>query len=801
MISGTFLNINHLTCTLISGEVLFKEIAFDLNPTETLLIEGGSGMGKTTLLMGIKGIFSPHKIFTGSITYNSLPMDGQHEREVGLILQNPHSQMISTLVHEELISGCPDLHGETVSLFCRDVTSFDGQMDASEAMEMKGGSLLPQEKEAVCFFQETVSRLGIGHLLNRSVRHLSAGEKHLVAIGAAAMMRSRLLLMDEPFLYLDQANIRRLLSYIGYLKERGIAQIITSHPGVVDHSHFDHTLSIAKPPRFQHSESFKGNELGTTDLAGISKSAITLDRVSYAHENGGPIVEELSLHIPSGTELWIAGENGSGKTTLLGLLSKARVPDEGSVSHTKMDLQTKGEHLEQKAVGAMGEDIMERQGQRGKKSLNSLLTLLMITQNPDRFFFSPQIFHEMKSALLGKKGADHPLTRAQHRQIEAVLDRVGLKGKETATPFSLSFGEKIRLAAAQAWLLRPDFIFVDDILGFLDPEERIFLIDFLRRCKDSLGCGLIFTSSRGVYRENETVPLISLERIHTWESSRINEHDLTSVTPNHENSVSDSTVKAHGCCPAPPDHENDIGVFTIKQGHSTISRSEKKKTTMRQSRPLWKRILRWLRLPALEYMVGNSWLHRASPMVKMALAILFWAAIYKTADPWFPAIGALLVLYYLSGGMGIRRFMSDSLFFLFQTALFTLFLPLFRWHLQAAGEGFLAGVRVWFFFIPVIVMMRTTTVAQWLESFGRLISRRKKRAVGIAMGLLPVLMGDARELLHAQKHKGYLPNRRDLLNPRRFFYGLKSIFIPLLIMMEESAELAGLAVKLRGHDE
>ena len=771
------LNVDNLTCTLANGEILFNGLSFNLKPAETLLIEGGSGMGKSSLLMGIKGLFSTQKIFTGTLTYDNRPMDETREKQIGLVLQNPHAQMISTLVWEELISGRPDLSNATVMHTIHDKPpggtnheSFDAVMPCNSSQrDCDSRSSSPSHVPSL--LEQTISILGIEHLLEKPVRHLSAGEKHLVAIGAAAMMRPSILLMDEPFLYLDQKNITKVISYIHCLKQNGIAQIITSHPGVVDHAIFNKTFSMAQPPRFRHSD----EKTKPPCPPHPAKSTIELNHVSYTHENGTPILNQFSLILESGKELWITGENGSGKTTLLSLLSKAREPDEGRVCHccnTRRADMAMGKDIESGHVGSSNRAKHEKSPEtcpddEGHRKRNStLLKFQMITQNPDRFFFAPQLIHEMKAAMLGKKGADQPLTAAQQKSIKTLLHRVGLKGKEKITPLSLSFGEKIRLAAAQAWLLQPDFIFVDDILGFLDPDERIFLMDFLRQCRDHHGCGLIFTSSRGIYRENDETPLISLEpsSLHDLETS----HNLVT---------------------------RDMAI------HSSTSFTRKKPKKKEPSRPFWKRFFRWMRLPAFEYVVGNSWLHKANPMVKMGMAVLFWATLYKAGDGWFPIIGLLISFYYLSGGMGTKRLLADSRFFLLQTALFTLFMPLFRWDVHAAKEGMLAGIRVWLFFIPVIVMMRTTTVAQWLESFGRMISKRKKRAVGIAMGLLPVLMNDAKEILHAQKHKGYLPQRRDFFKPKQLFYGLKSLFIPLLIMMEESAELAGLAVKLRGHDE
>ena len=196
---------------------------------------------------------------------------------------------------------------------------------------------------------------------------------------------------------------------------------------------------------------------------------------------------------------------------------------------------------------------------------------------------------------------------------------------------------------------------------------------------------------------------------------------------------------------------------------------------------MWKKILKAFKTPAFDYVAGASPLHRASPLVKMAISMLCWFLIYKTGVPGYPALAGALFLYYMLTGLGSGHFWADSRFFLLQALVFTLFMPLFRWDLAAAGEGALAGVRVWLFFVPVMVMMRTTTVGEWMALFSRILSREKNMAVGIAFGLLPCITADAREILHLQGQKGLLPVKRDLFYPSRLGVGLKSVFIPLLI--------------------
>jgi energy-coupling factor transport system ATP-binding protein len=665
------LEVQSLECRIAKGDCLFKEISFSLEPGESVMIEAGSGRGKSSLLFCIKGIFQGEKQYFGTLLLDQIPLDEKGRQGIGLVLQNPHSQMISTLVTEEL---------------------------------RFGSTRKPDQKEEM--YARTVEILGLGPLLHKPVRTLSSGQKHLVAIGAAGIMNHRVLLMDEPFLYLDQENISKVLAYIHFLRTLGTGVVVTSHPRVVAPDHFDRVLGLGHPKKFP-----PGPVPGTEKAPGRDarqRSAITLKDTGFAHGET-TIVSHLDLEVKPGEELWISGENGSGKTTLLKILSGETEPDYGSV--TQQDR----------------------------------LRISTITQNPDRSFFEPTVEKEMIAGLR-KKNREIPLTQGEKKKITAVLDRVGLAGKQEISPFRLSFGEKVFLGAAQAWMLCPDFIFVDDILGFLDARERVLLLAFLRELKQQTGCGLVFTSSRGLYPLENGSPLISMAACR---------------------------------------RKGNPGTQAVKP----------------PKLPLGKRILRAFKTPAFDYVTTDSWLHRANPLTKLGLGMLTWVLLYNGGIRFFPAMAALLFVYYLSGRLGIKRFLGDSRFFLIQTLFFCVFMPIFRWDLSAVYEGAVAGCRVWLFFIPVIVMMRTTTVAEWMTLFKRILPKRARLSMGIAFGLLPCITADAKEILHLQKQRGLVPERADLLHPRRLFYGLRAVFVPLLIVIEDISCLAGLSVKLRGHDQ
>lgn len=672
----------------IRQESVFTNIGFRVRNQGLVCIQGGSGRGKSSLLFGIRGIGHKEAIYTGSIDFKGRPLDEAARSRIGLVLQNPHSQMISTLVREELVF-CPG-------------SEKDPRRDSR--------------------FKTAVAFLGLEPILDQPVRELSTGQKHMVAIGAAGVMNHDLLLMDEPFLYLDPSNITRVLNYIRHLRDHGMGVVVTSHPGIVDMSEVDSVVTLGGPEK---AFSFSSEAL-FPDRPGIGpgRRCIALDRVGYGYGRQPLLADHLSFSIDGGTEAWIEGRNGSGKTTLLNILSGIQEPQFGRV-----ELRGAGEKCR----------------------------ILTITQNPDRHFFESSVQKEMESAVVGKR-KNPDLLKSVEQEIPALLECVGLLHKQSMSPFRLSFGEKVFLASAQAVLLRPDFIFVDDILGFLDQKERESLLAFLRMASRKTGCGLVFTSSRGRYPDGGESLVIRLED--------------------------------HPPGPGP----EGAGVCRDPDARPSGSAG--------RARPgLLKRIRRGVKVPAFDYMAGNSFLHRSGPMLKMGVSMAAWLILYKFGPAWYPHMACGLLVYYLSARMGIARFVADSRFFIIQTFVFAGFLPLFRWDLSAAGEGAMAGIRVWLFFIPVIVMMRTTTVGDWMGLFSRFLSSRKQLAIGIAFGLLPCITSDAGKIFQIQAQKGLVPDRGDLLHPVQLFIGLKAVFIPLLILIEDISCLAGLSVKLRGLED
>ena len=157
-------------------------------------IIGESGAGKTTLTYAINGII-PHHFrgdYYGSVTVEGLDAFEQDPAalslHVGSVLQDTESQMVASVVEDEILFGLENFG------FPRE--------EIRERLE------------------DALRKVGIESLRRRNISSLSGGQRQKVAIAAIVAMRPRILLLDEPTGELDPASSRQIFSLLRELNER-----------------------------------------------------------------------------------------------------------------------------------------------------------------------------------------------------------------------------------------------------------------------------------------------------------------------------------------------------------------------------------------------------------------------------------------------------------------------------------------------------------------------------------------------------------------------------------------------------
>jgi ABC-2 type transport system ATP-binding protein len=147
-------------------------------------------------------------------------------------------------------------------------------------------------------------------------------------------------------------------------------------------------------------------------------------------------LEDVSLALPAGSALGLLGPNGAGKTTALRLLLGFTSPSRGRVS------------LRERSP-------LDPESRLGVAYLPEQLVL------PSRM--SVRAFLELHGTLAGLAG------EARAREIDAVLERTGLAGREKDRLGGLSKGLAQRVGFAQALLGDPELLLLDEPTSGLDP--------------------------------------------------------------------------------------------------------------------------------------------------------------------------------------------------------------------------------------------------------------------------------------------------------------------------------------------
>jgi energy-coupling factor transport system ATP-binding protein len=176
-----------------SEDLIINDVSFDIGQGEFVGIIGPSGCGKSTLCYTLNGII-PHTI-NGDIS-GSVEVFGKdttkhepHElsEDVGIVLQNPETQLFAMTVEEELAFGPENLGIEPDEIRQR----IDWAL-----------SVVRMEKYRDAF-----------------PFHLSGGQKQRIAIAASLTMLPKVFILDEPTSQLDPRGKREVFDVIHKLHD------------------------------------------------------------------------------------------------------------------------------------------------------------------------------------------------------------------------------------------------------------------------------------------------------------------------------------------------------------------------------------------------------------------------------------------------------------------------------------------------------------------------------------------------------------------------------------------------------
>ena len=191
---------------------------------------------------------------------------------------------------------------------------------------------------------------------------------------------------------------------------------------------------------------------------------------------GPAIVDDVSLRLHAGEILAVAGESGSGKTTTALALLGATPP---------------GAYLAAGSVVVAGESLLGRR-QRDLRRLRSRV-VAYVAQEPGS---------ALNPALrIGRQIGEIVAVHAPHLDraaaVARALERVGLPSDrefQRRYPHQLSGGQQQRVCIAQALVLEPPLLVLDEPTTGLDVVTQASLLHEIRRLRDTTGIGIVYVT-------------------------------------------------------------------------------------------------------------------------------------------------------------------------------------------------------------------------------------------------------------------------------------------------------------------
>ena len=402
-----------------------EDVSFTVGRGQFVLLSGPSGCGKSTLAHSLNGLI-PHTSsarMTGRVVVDGLETAAHSLSElaahVGLVFQNPATQLFNATVEEEVAFAPRNLG-------------------------------LPAEEVAarVAF---ALDATGISPLRGRAIRTLSSGEQQRVAIASVLALRPQVLVLDEPTSNLDWRGVEQVMSTLARLhRQQRLTILVIEHrlhavvpladrvllmrggriaadgrpEDVFADKEWLNTLGLRYPWRFADLQSAICNLQSTPPPPGIHPLvAIQNLEAGYGRRT---VLQGLDLALYPGEFAALVGDNGAGKSTLAKVLAGLLRPRRGRI--------TWDEKLRRLPLG-------RRVGFLFQNPLDQLVCDTV----EEEFAFGPR-----------------NLRLAVRERVETTLAVAGLTALRHRRSAALSVGEQQRTALAAALSTDPRLLILDE---------------------------------------------------------------------------------------------------------------------------------------------------------------------------------------------------------------------------------------------------------------------------------------------------------------------------------------------------
>lgn len=207
------LEVENLSYTYQDGTEALKDINIKIEKGKKISFIGLNGSGKTTLFLNLNGVLKPLK---GKIIYKGIEIKKNKKdlnmlrKSVGIVFQNPDTQLFCSNVYEEVSFGAVNLG------LC--------------------------EKEIIKRVDRALLSTNMYDYKDKAVHYLSYGQKKRVSIADILVMEPEVIIFDEPTSSLDVYHSKQIIKLFDEFCKKGTTVIISTHDVELAYSWSDYVV-------------------------------------------------------------------------------------------------------------------------------------------------------------------------------------------------------------------------------------------------------------------------------------------------------------------------------------------------------------------------------------------------------------------------------------------------------------------------------------------------------------------------------------------------------------------------------
>lgn len=497
------LEIKNLNFNYVDFPPLWENVNMQLEAGDFALLLGPSGSGKSCLMKHLIYKVAPYGNASGEILYKGQSLDSlspyEHVKNIAYVSQNPDEQIVSESVWQEL----------AFSL---------------EQLGMPADKMRLRIAEVANFF-------GIQEWFWQKTNELSGGQKQILNLASAMVLKPKILILDEADSNLDPVTRVSFLNILQRINvEMGTTILLSSH-------NWENTLDLANKVYYLNNQALRNFD-SNRDFINFIYSEIpeeisalpTASQVSYQLQeistnnvktrqdlskalvgNNLPSLRNLSAELNIENNEHSKGNNSAGQNLLeiKDLQFKYKKVGENILDHLNLSVPTKSICF---ILGGNGSGkstllkcIVEQLQYSGSIKINNvgntgLKTLLpnrsskrprisYLPQNTRLLFSADTILEEIRLAFEAVSKEDIPhladifAIELENFSPETLLISFGLGERMNFNPGDLSGGELQRAALALILLNKPQLLLLDEPsnnLAYNDIEHLSKILERLR---------------------------------------------------------------------------------------------------------------------------------------------------------------------------------------------------------------------------------------------------------------------------------------------------------------------------------